>query len=81
MKPTANVNVEYNGEIYEAVSSGNGGYDAFMNSLKIIAKQVGIRVPHLVDFEIRIPPGGKTNALVEAIITWEDGRITSYNFV
>ena len=30
-----------------------------------------ISIPRLIDFEIHIPPGGKTDALVEATITWE----------
>ena len=28
-------------------------------------------MPRLLDYEVRIPPGGKTDALVEATITWD----------
>jgi len=27
-----------------------------------------------VDFKVRIPPGGKTGALVETVITWRMGK-------
>ena len=27
-------------------------------------------MPQLVDYSVRIPPGGKTGALVETVITW-----------
>jgi D-citramalate synthase len=28
-------------------------------------------VPELIDYEVVIPPGGKTNAYVQTIITWK----------
>ena len=28
-------------------------------------------MPKLLDYEVRIPPGGKTDALVETTITWD----------
>ncbi len=27
-------------------------------------------LPNLTDYEVSIPPGGKTDALVETVITW-----------
>ena len=33
-------------------------------------------MPKLTDYEVRIPPGGKTDALVEATITWSFGGKT-----
>ena len=38
--------------------------------------QLGIKVPKLLDYEVRIPPGGKTDALVETTIKWENGLKT-----
>ena len=32
--------------------------------------------PELVDYEVRIPKGGSTSALTEALITWKDGPRT-----
>lgn len=71
MSPTANVRVRYRGEEYESVASGSGGYDAFMTALRQLSPRMNITIPKLQDFEIHIPPGGRTNALVEATITWE----------
>ena len=73
MKPSANISVRFRDKEYEAIAMGNGGYDAFMNALRNIAPEMGIDLPLLADFEIHIPPGGRTNALVEATITWENG--------
>src|SRR4029077_7244504 len=56
-----------------ATGSGDGGYDAFMQALKSVEKQLGFTLPRLLDYEVRIPPGGKTDALVETTIKWEGG--------
>jgi len=56
----------------EEVAQGNGGYDAFMNVLKKITKKVNYSLPTLLDYTVTIPPGGKTDALVQCVITWED---------
>jgi D-citramalate synthase len=44
--------------------------------LKSIEKQLGFELPKLLDYEVRIPPGGKTDALVETTIKWEGGMKT-----
>ena len=41
-----------------------------MNALKKVYSQKGIVLPQLTDYAVRIPPGGKTDALCETIITW-----------
>lgn len=69
--PTASFTLKINGEQYRESASGDGGYDAFMNALRKVAKKVGLQLPQLVDYEVRIPPGGKTDALVETTITWD----------
>lgn len=71
MKPFANIKVRYRGQEYEAAGQGSGGYDAFMTALRSVTPHMGISLPRLQDFEVHIPPGGRTNALVEATITWE----------
>jgi D-citramalate synthase len=35
--------------------------------------QYNYTLPELVDYEVRIPKGGHTNALTECLITWEYG--------
>jgi len=68
--PRARVALAYRGLVEKAESSGDGGYDAFMNALKKAAKPLEIEVPVLADYRVRIPPGGRTGALVETTVTW-----------
>jgi D-citramalate synthase len=68
--PRAEVEVSCRGRRQAAQAEGDGGYDAFMNALKKAVRPLGIDVPRLEDFRVRIPPGGRTGALVETLITW-----------
>ncbi len=68
--PEAQVALAYKGVVEKAEASGDGGYDAFMNALKKAASALEIEVPILADYRVRIPPGGRTGALVETTITW-----------
>ena len=53
----------------------DGQYDAFMKALWKIYDRLGRRHPLLTDYAVKIPPGGKTDALVETTITWDlDGK-------
>lgn len=76
LRPTATILVRYRDKEVQATASGDGGYDAFMQALKSVEKQLRIKVPKLLDYEVRIPPGGKTDALVETTIRWEGGLKT-----
>ena len=69
--PTANVKLEIEGIEYENESFGDGQYDAFFRAVKLIYKKQGKELPLLTDYSVSIPPGGKADALVETIITWE----------
>jgi (R)-citramalate synthase len=71
LKPFASVQVEIDGNTYQETSSGDGQYDAFMKTLHKIYDKLGKGLPLLTDYQVSIPPGGKTDALVETIITWE----------
>lgn len=72
LKSVAAVKIEINGERYEQVSAGDGQYDAFMSALrKIYKNQLKRDFPSLADYSISIPPGGRTDALVQTMITWE----------
>ncbi len=70
LKPSSTLMISVAGEIFEESAQGDGQYDAFMNALKIILEKNGIPMPNLIDYSVRIPPGGKTDALCETIITW-----------
>ena len=69
--PKAVVTIELDGEKITEKASGDGGYDAFVKALRKLLKKRGITFPKLADYEVRIPPGGKTDALVETTISWE----------
>jgi (R)-citramalate synthase len=71
LKPFASVQIEIDGNLYQETSSGDGQYDAFMKALRIIYDKLGKQYPILTDYQVSIPPGGKTDAFVETVITWE----------
>ena len=71
LKPGANVRVEINGQQYEAGATGDGQYDAFVKALRYIYKKYLNRTfPILANYQVTIPPGGRTDALVQAVISW-----------
>jgi D-citramalate synthase len=75
MRPVANLKIDIAGKEYEESSAGDGQYDAFMRALWKIYDSLGRRHPRLSDYIVKIPPGGRTDALVETTITWElDGH-------
>ena len=71
LKPGANVRVEINGRQYEAGATGDGQYDAFVKALRFIyRKYLGRTFPILANYQVSIPPGGRTDALVQTVISW-----------
>jgi len=74
LRPVANVAIEIDNKIYEEFGDGDGQYDAFVSSLQKIYKRLGKPFPKLVDYVVSIPPGGRTDALVETVITWKGNR-------
>jgi D-citramalate synthase len=71
LRPVTGLSIEIDGIVYEEHASGDGQYDAFMNALKAIYKKLGRPMPKLIDYMVTIPPGGRTDALVETVITWQ----------
>jgi D-citramalate synthase len=75
LKPLANVKVDINGQQFEANSMGDGQYDAFVKALRKIYKEyLGRTFPILSNYSVTIPPGGRTDALVQTVITWRNGE-------
>lgn len=70
LKPSASVQLEIDGILYQQTSSGDGQYDAFMKAVRKIYDLMGKELPVLTDYVVSIPPGGKTDALVETVIRW-----------
>ncbi len=71
MRPVANLRIDIEGKEYEESASGDGQYDAFMKALWKIYDRLGKHHPKLTDYAVKIPPGGKTDALVETTIQWD----------
>lgn len=74
LKPIASIKVEIRGKQYAAESTGDGQYDAFVKALRKIFKTYLDRTfPILANYAVTIPPGGRTDALVQTVITWRHG--------
>jgi D-citramalate synthase len=71
LRSMATLRIQINGKIYEETASGDGQYDAFMIALWRIYDRLEKEHPVLKDYIVTIPPGGKTDALVECAITWD----------
>ncbi|QJB36123.1 2-isopropylmalate synthase [Chitinophaga oryzae] len=74
LHPSVTLRISVDGELFEEHSQGDGQYDAFMNALKIVYKKKKRELPVLTDYSVHIPPGGKSDALCETIITWSFGN-------
>ena len=75
LKPLASLKVDINGSQYEADSTGDGQYDAFVKALRKIYKDnLNRTFPILENYAVSIPPGGRTDALVQTVITWRNGN-------
>ncbi|MDP4143315.1 MAG: alpha-isopropylmalate synthase regulatory domain-containing protein [Bacillota bacterium] len=74
LSPVTTLSIEIDGVIYEETATGDGQYDAFVKALNKIYSKLNKELPALVDYVVSIPPGGKTNALVETVITWKNHR-------
>lgn len=71
LKPLASVRLEVNGETYEESAKGDGQFDAFVRAIRHIYKnRLGRSFPWLANYTVSIPPGGRTDALVQTVITW-----------
>ena len=70
LKPMATLKVEIDGEAYEASASGDGQYDAFVRALRKIYSDLGRPFPMLTNYSVSIPPGGRTDAFVQTVISW-----------
>jgi D-citramalate synthase len=75
LRPVASVKIRIEGGgIFEEHSAGDGQYDAFMMAIKKIYMNLNKSLPRLVDYSVTIPPGGRTDALVQTMITWNMGK-------
>ena len=77
LRPMASVRLEVGGEIYEENATGDGQYNAFVRAVRHIYKnRLGRAFPYLQNYSVLIPPGGRTDALVQTSIEWRFGDKT-----
>ncbi len=76
LRPVATVKMEIHGQSYQQTSAGDGQYDAFVSAVRAIYRdQLGREFPILADYSVSIPPGGRTDAFVQTLITWEQNGV------
>jgi len=70
LRPTATVKIEIDGQVYEQTAPGDGQYHAFSKAIWKIYNNIGKPKPTLTDYNVNIPAGGRTDALVQTTISW-----------
>lgn len=71
LKPMASVKMEINGDTYEESAMGDGMFDAFIHAVRHIYRdKLQRKFPWLTNYAVSIPPGGRTDALVQTSISW-----------
>ena len=70
LRPQATVKIEIDGQPYQEAATGDGQYDAFVRALRKIYAGLDKGFPVLTNYTVSIPPGGRTDAFVQTIITW-----------
>ncbi|MDR2621098.1 MAG: 2-isopropylmalate synthase [Dysgonamonadaceae bacterium] len=70
LRPTATVRIKIDGEEYEETMPGDGQYNAFSKALWKIYTKLNKPKPTLTDYNVTIPAGGRTDALVQTTIAW-----------
>ena len=70
LKPVATIKIEIDDKTYEETATGDGQYDAFVRALRKIYKSLDRPFPMLTNYAVSIPPGGRTDAFVQTVITW-----------
>jgi D-citramalate synthase len=71
LRPVATLKIEIQGKVYEETATGDGQYDAFVHALRKIYKSLERPFPMLTNYAVSIPPGGRTDAFVQTIISWQ----------
>jgi D-citramalate synthase len=75
LRPTATVKIRIGDGEYEETMPGDGQYNAFSKAIWKIYTRLGKPKPALTDYNVSIPPGGRTDALVQTTISWNfNGR-------
>ena len=71
LRPMAQVRLQIDDAVYEESAQGDGQYDAFVRAVRHIYRdRLGRKFPWLSNYAVTIPPGGRTDALVQTTIEW-----------
>ena len=71
LRPTATVKLIVDGKEYQESAVGDGQFDAFVRAVRsIYTSRLKLPFPTLANYSVNIPPGGRTDALVHTVITW-----------
>ncbi len=71
LRPTATVKILIGDNEYQESAAGDGQFDAFMRAIRTIyTDRLGRSFPTLTNYSVNIPPGGRTDALVQTTVTW-----------
>lgn len=70
LNPMATLKIDILGKEYQQTAWGDGQYDAFMKALRTIYKHLKKELPMLTNYSVTIPPGGRTDAFVQTVISW-----------
>ena len=71
LRPMAQVRLQIDDQIYEESAQGDGQYDAFVRAVRHIYRdRLNRKFPWLSNYAVTIPPGGRTDALVQTTIEW-----------
>lgn len=71
LNPMATLKIDISGKEYQQTAWGDGLYDAFMKALRTIYKHLKKELPILTNYSVTIPPGGRTDAFVQTVISWK----------
>ncbi|MDH8700967.1 D-citramalate synthase [Dysgonomonadaceae bacterium PH5-43] len=74
-RPMAKVKILIDNKEYEQQAFGDGQFHAFSKALWKIYDNLGKDKPELIDYNVAIPSGGRTDALVQTIITWSFDKV------
>lgn len=78
LRPSATISVRIDGKLFEEHAQGDGQFDAFMNALTMAYAKNSVKLPDLIDYNVRIAPGSSSDALCETTITWETTERTFF---
>tara|TARA_B100001094_G_scaffold54357_1_gene49867 strand:- start:2863 stop:4377 length:1515 start_codon:yes stop_codon:yes gene_type:complete len=71
INPSAELEIEIDGNLFKEIGHGDGQFNAFMNAINKIYNNK-IKLPILTDYTVTIPKGSNSDSLCETLITWKN---------